>query len=81
MKKADRLSTYHVRSSEVSASWKLLDIKNQLAFSIGIDIGDKKSRYCILDFQGEIVVEDLLATTEEEFSAYSFFDTKDMHCP
>jgi transposase len=55
---------------KVSASWKLLDIKNQLAFSIGIDIGDKKSRYCILDFQGEIVVEDLLATTEEEFSAY-----------
>jgi hypothetical protein len=55
---------------KVSASWKLLDVQNQLAFSIGIDIGDKKSRYCILDFPGGIVDEDLLATTEEEFSAY-----------
>ena len=55
---------------KASASWKPLAARNESAFSIGIDIGDKKSRYCVLDAQGEILSEDSLATTREEFSFY-----------
>jgi hypothetical protein len=40
---------------KASASWKSLAVPNESAFSIGIDIGDKKSRYCVLDAQGEIL--------------------------
>jgi len=40
------------------------------AFSVGIDLGDKKSRFCFLDAQGGIVTEDALRTTQEEFKAY-----------
>jgi transposase len=56
--------------TKASASWKLLAAPNESAFSIGIDIGDKKSRYCVLDAHGEILAEDSMATTREEFSAY-----------
>jgi transposase len=55
---------------KTKASWKSLANPNQSVFSIGIDIGDKKSNYCILDFRGEVLVEDSLATKPEEFSAY-----------
>jgi transposase len=40
------------------------------AFSVGIDLGDKRSRFCFLDIRGEIVSEDGLATTQEEFKVY-----------
>jgi transposase len=35
---------------------------------IGIDLGDKKSNYCIIDPNGNIVAEETLATTQEELS-------------
>jgi activator of 2-hydroxyglutaryl-CoA dehydratase len=38
--------------------------------SIGIDLGDKRSRYCILDVRGEIVAEGSMATRREEFASY-----------
>ena len=41
-----------------------------VAFHIGIDLGDKKSRYCFLDEGGEILIEGELATTRIEFEAY-----------
>jgi transposase len=41
-----------------------------VTFYIGIDLGDKKSNYCVLDGGGEIRAEDKLATTREEFTAY-----------
>jgi len=40
------------------------------AFSVGIDLGDKRSRFCFLNIRGEIVSEDGLATTQEEFKVY-----------
>jgi hypothetical protein len=40
------------------------------AFSVGIDWGDKRSRFCFLDVQGGTVSEDALGTTREEFKAY-----------
>src|SRR5918992_1558131 len=43
---------------------------NRDRHSIGIDVGDKRSRYCFLDIDGAIVAEESLATTREEFAAY-----------
>lgn len=37
---------------------------------IGVDMSDRKSRYCFLDGPGETVVEGSLATNEKEFTAY-----------
>lgn len=41
-----------------------------LAFNIGLDLGDKKSRYCILDHSTEYAIEGSLETTREDFHAY-----------
>jgi transposase len=39
-------------------------------YYIGIDLGDKKSNYCFMDAGKEILAEDTLATTSEEYTAY-----------
>jgi transposase len=39
-------------------------------YYIGIDLGDKKSNYCFMDAGKEILTEDTLATTSEEYTAY-----------
>jgi len=36
--------------------------------TVGIDLGDRSSRYCILDEQGEPVVEGSMATTKKGFA-------------
>ena len=54
---------------KASSSWRAPRNKASV-FSVGIDLGDKRSRFCFLDMQGEIVSEDGLATTREEFKAY-----------
>lgn len=41
-----------------------------VTFYIGIDLGDKESRYCFLDREGEILIEGNLATTRVSFQAY-----------
>lgn len=41
-----------------------------VAFYIGIDLGDRRSRYWFLDAGGETVVEGSLATTKVEFLAH-----------
>ncbi len=38
-------------------------------FHIGIDVGDKKSNYCVLDNGEEIRAEGILGTTAEEFTS------------
>ncbi len=44
--------------------------KKAVAFFIGIDLGDRKSRYCFLEGLGERVIEGSLATTAEALQAY-----------
>lgn len=39
-------------------------------FFVGIDLGDKRSSYCILNPEGKIVVEGTMATTETEIEGY-----------
>ena len=41
-----------------------------VAYYIGIDLGDRKSNYCVMDEGKEIRLEDKLATTAEAFTAY-----------
>jgi len=36
-----------------------------LRLTIGLDLGDRRSRYCVLDHKGEIVQEEAVATTRE----------------
>src|SRR5260370_36968964 len=38
-----------------------------LTRTVGIDLGDRMSHYCILDEQGEVVAEGTLRTTEAGF--------------
>jgi hypothetical protein len=37
---------------KASSSWRALSSAKRSAFSVGIDLGDKKSRFCFLDMQG-----------------------------
>src|SRR5690242_6322729 len=36
--------------------------------TVGIDLGDRSSRYCILDEQGEVLAEGSVATTKKGFA-------------
>ena len=40
------------------------------SFHIGIDLGDKKSNYCVMNDQAEILAEGILATTADEFNVF-----------
>jgi hypothetical protein len=35
---------------------------------VGIDLGDRSSRYCILDQEGEVLAEGSVATTKKGFA-------------
>ena len=43
---------------------------------MGIDLGDKKSRVCILDERGEIVLQEWVVTTPEAFFKRFHGETK-----
>src|SRR2546422_4458387 len=43
---------------------------------VGIDLGDKKSRVCILDERGEIVLQEWVVTTPEAFFKRFHGETK-----
>lgn len=60
-----------LRKLKTSSSWSPIgSAHNESGFFVGIDLGDKISRFCFLNMQGEIVLEDGLATTQREFKAY-----------
>jgi transposase len=43
------------------------DTKVESGLTVGVDLGDRWSRYCVLDPQGEILEEDTIATTGQAF--------------
>jgi len=49
---------------------KAAALEEAVEYYIGIDLGDKKSDYCILEKNAEIVVEGKMATTVTEFDQY-----------
>jgi transposase len=48
---------------------ELVPTVNQDGNSIGMDLGDRRSNYCVLDRQGKIIAEGSVATRREEFIA------------
>jgi transposase len=53
-----------------NAAARRATFENNVEYWIGIDLGDKKSNYCILDKNANIVAEGSLATTVTEFDLY-----------
>ena len=53
-----------VRQSPKRETKRKQSRKRQPELTIGLDLGDKKSRYCILDSYGEIVKEDSVSMTQ-----------------
>ncbi len=51
------------QSSKQLASRKRLASRKEDRLTIGLDLGDKASRYCVLESGGEIALEDRVATT------------------
>jgi len=49
---------------------KKIAAEENVEYWIGIDLGDRRSRYCFLDKNMNIVAEDSLATTATEFEKY-----------
>jgi transposase len=45
-----------------------LSQKRQLDLTIGLDLGDKTSRYCVLDREGNVLLERSISTSEKGFS-------------
>jgi transposase len=43
------------------------DIKAGSGLTVGVDLGDRWSRYCVLDEQGQVLEEDTIATTGQAF--------------
>jgi hypothetical protein len=43
------------------------DTREGMGLTVGVDLGDRWSRYCVLDPQGQILEEDTIATTGPAF--------------
>jgi transposase len=43
------------------------DTRDGSGLTVGVDLGDRWSRYCVLDAQGEILEEDTIASTGKAF--------------
>ncbi len=43
------------------------DIREESGLTVGVDLGDRWSRYCVLDAKGQILEEDTIATTGQAF--------------
>ena len=39
------------------------DTRERSGLTVGVDLGDRWSRYCVLDAQGQVLEEDTIATT------------------
>ena len=39
------------------------DTRDQSGLTVGVDLGDRWSKYCVLDEQGQVLEEDTVATT------------------
>lgn len=50
----------------------LLSLMNTTkTYTMGLDLGDRRSTYCLLDAKGKMVGEDVVATSRECFEALS----------
>lgn len=63
---AKNRTTKVLSKTDKKAIWKMA---GQQRLTIGLDLGDRKSRYCILNAAGDVVAEDELPTSEPGLSA------------
>jgi len=59
-----------LRKLEIARKKKQAAAEERVEYYIGIDLGDRKSNYCILDEGGEILLEGSLPTTAEGFEKH-----------
>src|SRR5215475_1090719 len=52
-------------TKSITVAGKQTRIFTQKKFTVGLDLGDRWSWYCVLDEQGEVVVEHKLSTTQK----------------
>lgn len=53
------------KSTTVAKSPKRTTVRKQKSITIGMDLGDKTSRYCVLDENGEVLLERSTSTTKK----------------
>lgn len=53
------------KSTTVAQSPKRTTVRKQNPITIGMDLGDKSSRYCVLDENGEVTLERSVSTTKK----------------
>lgn len=55
-----------MKKNNISAGpWRAKARSQKRKFTIGMDLGDRASRYCVLDEQGEVILEGSVATTKK----------------
>ena len=57
-----------MRKNNIARKAAVVGKKTKLRLTVGIDLGDRSSRYCILDEQGEVLAEGSVATTKKGLS-------------
>lgn len=58
-----------MKKHSIKQSPKRHNVRNQEPITIGMDLGDKTSRFCVLDGNGEVVGEGGVATTRKALTA------------
>jgi transposase len=58
-----------MKKNSISAgAWRARARAQRRKFTVGMDLGDRSSRYCVLDEQSEVVLEGSMATTKRGFN-------------
>ncbi len=57
-------------ASSVSALKATAEVMEPVAYYVGIDLGHKKSNYCVMNTGKDVLAEDKMPTTHEAFTAY-----------
>ncbi len=52
------------KNNTVVGAWRAKARAQKRRLTIGMDLGDRSSRYCMLDEQGEVIREGSVATTK-----------------
>ncbi len=62
--RCNRKETGMKKNSISAGAWRARGEGQKRQFTIGLDLGDRSSRYCLLDEQGEMILEGRVATTK-----------------
>ena len=68
--RAERRAEALLRKLEANAARVVETRQEAPAYYIGVDVGDRKSHFCMLNAAGKVVIEESVATTREALTAY-----------